>query len=64
MSAFQGGIIFDMDNTLLSSKINFKRMKQKVVDGLRNKGVQPDLHLSTSQLLAWAEEIFPQDPLR
>lgn len=58
---FLGGIIFDMDNTLLSSKINFKKMKQRVVDGLQKRGSQPDLRLSTSQLLAWAEEQFPTD---
>ena len=63
MAKYLGGIIFDMDNTLLSSKINFKQMKQRVFAGLTAAGFLPDEaeQCSTSQLLAWAEQICPEN---
>lgn len=36
------GIIFDMDNTLLSSKINFAAMKKDTYDFIINNGILPD----------------------
>lgn len=40
------GIIFDMDNTLLSSKINFAAMKRETYEFVVNNGILPeDLNL-------------------
>ncbi|HOJ12822.1 MAG TPA: HAD family hydrolase [Clostridiales bacterium] len=36
------GIIFDMDNTLLSSKINFAAMKKETYEFVINHGILPD----------------------
>ncbi|SDO10690.1 phosphoglycolate phosphatase [Paenibacillus sp. yr247] len=54
------GIIFDMDNTLLQSHIDFKAMKQEIANFLVNKGVLPgnfsiDAH-TTSTILAHVKE--------
>ncbi|MDD9267462.1 HAD family hydrolase [Paenibacillus sp. GCM10023248] len=54
------GIIFDMDNTLLQSRIDFKAMKSEVAAWLAEKGLLPanfqaDAH-TTSTLLAYASE--------
>jgi len=36
------GIIFDMDNTLVSSKINFTAMKRETYEFIVNNGILPD----------------------
>ncbi|GFZ95375.1 hypothetical protein GCM10008018_47170 [Paenibacillus marchantiophytorum] len=54
------GLIFDMDNTLLESRIHFKAMKEEIAFFLANRGCLPDsfpleMH-TTSTLLAYVQE--------
>ncbi|MGO4890066.1 HAD family hydrolase [Anaerobacillus sp. MEB173] len=55
------GILFDMDNTILSSKIDFKQMKQDCISVLEKYGMLEYLnhckHSTTAQLLELGKEI-------
>ena len=54
------GIIFDMDNTLLHSKIDFAAMKQDTYDYIIKLGLLPEdpefLNLTTARIIEMAAE--------
>lgn len=59
------GIVFDLDGTLISSKIDFLGMKRKIISLLESKGV-PEGHLSpnetTVEILRKAEGLWGERP--
>ena len=51
------GIIFDLDGTLIKSKINFLEMKEKIIEYLNNLGLQPQLEAAKTSTLDLIEFI-------